>query len=325
MFEATRILLPAELRARLARAAITLAEREAEKHVKRQIAASGKKLSRVPTREIFCRSARAPHCKSAADRGAKAGRGAMAEGGVLRKESCAHCQHSTSMCGQSHAELRDFSMSTHAAEVAKGSVMRPVRKPNAEYRVREHLTESEIEKLLAALRRNRNGQRDWLIGLMIYRHGLRVSEACDLRWDDIDLAARTIVIRRLKGSRDSTHYLERDELGGLRRLPRKGAYVFVNERWRSIQTGRDCADGTACERRCAAALPHPRAYAAPRLRLRPGEQGDGYAQAPALPRAREHHEHGEVFGDEPGTVQGFVEVRAVARGYNVSHMTTSRL
>jgi integrase len=74
-------------------------------------------------------------------------------------------------------------MSTHAAEVAKGSVMRPVRKPNAEYRVREHLTESEIEKLLAALRRNRNGQRDWLIGLMIYRHGLRVSEACDLRWD----------------------------------------------------------------------------------------------------------------------------------------------
>ena len=108
--------------------------------------------------------------------------------------------------------------------------MRPVRRANAEYRVREHLTETEIENLLAALKGNRHGPRDWLIGLMIYRHGLRVSEACDLRWDDIDLAARTIVIRRLKGSRDSTHYLERDELAGLRRLPRKGAYVFVNER-----------------------------------------------------------------------------------------------
>jgi integrase len=121
-------------------------------------------------------------------------------------------------------------MSTHAAEEAKGSVLRPVRKANAEYRVREHLTETEIEKLLAALRRNRHGQRDALIGLMIYRHTLRVSEACDLRWDDIDLAARTIVIRRLKGSRDSTHYLERDEPAGLRRLPRMGVYVFVNER-----------------------------------------------------------------------------------------------
>jgi type 1 fimbriae regulatory protein FimB/type 1 fimbriae regulatory protein FimE len=108
--------------------------------------------------------------------------------------------------------------------------MWPVRKPNTTYRVREHLTETEVSKLLDALKRNRHGHRDWLIGLMIYRHGLRVSEACDLRWDDLDLAARTIVIRRLKGSRDSTHYLERDELAGLRRLPRSGAYVFVNER-----------------------------------------------------------------------------------------------
>jgi integrase len=57
---------------------------------------------------------------------------------------------------------------------------------------------------LAALKRNRQGHRDWLIGLLIYRHGLRVSEACDLRWDDIDLGKRTIVVRRLKGSTDSS-------------------------------------------------------------------------------------------------------------------------
>jgi integrase len=30
---------------------------------------------------------------------------------------------------------------------------------------------------------------------MIYRHGLRVFEACDLRWDDIDLTKRTITVR----------------------------------------------------------------------------------------------------------------------------------
>ena len=38
----------------------------------------------------------------------------------------------------------------------------------------------------------------------------------------------------MKGSHDSTHYLERDELAGLKRLQReqepKSAYVFVNER-----------------------------------------------------------------------------------------------
>ena len=96
-----------------------------------------------------------------------------------------------------------------------------------------------MDRLLAALKRKRHGQRDWLIGLLIYRHGLRVSEACDLRWDDIDLNRRTIIVRRLKGSDDSTHYLERDELAGLKALQRsyaadsiKSAYVFVNERGR---------------------------------------------------------------------------------------------
>ena len=45
------------------------------------------------------------------------------------------------------------------------------------------------------------------------------------------------MVRRLKGSTDSTHYLERDEINGLKQLARqqqvKGkvqAYVFVNER-----------------------------------------------------------------------------------------------
>jgi integrase len=41
-----------------------------------------------------------------------------------------------------------------------------------------------MEKLLAALKRNRHGRRDRLARLIIYRHGLLVSEACDLRWDD---------------------------------------------------------------------------------------------------------------------------------------------
>jgi site-specific recombinase XerD len=122
--------------------------------------------------------------------------------------------------------------------VVRSTVMRPVaspgRKSNESYRIREHLTEAEMGKLLKALKANRHGHRDWLIGLLIYRHGLRVSEACDLRWDDIDLPKRTIAVRRLKGSTDSVHYLERDELAGLKRLHReqepKSAFVFVNER-----------------------------------------------------------------------------------------------
>ncbi len=111
------------------------------------------------------------------------------------------------------------------------------RKANADYRVREHLTEAEVDKLLAALKGNRHGDRDWLIGLLIFRHGLRVTEACNLRADDIDLTKATITVRRLKGSNDSTHYLDRDELKGLKTLRKAqtttgnaGRYVFINER-----------------------------------------------------------------------------------------------
>jgi type 1 fimbriae regulatory protein FimB/type 1 fimbriae regulatory protein FimE len=127
--------------------------------------------------------------------------------------------------------LRKAGSKRNATSSTKG------RKKNTHYRVHEHLTEDQMAKLLTALKRNRHGHRDWLIGLLIYRHGLRVSEACDLRWDDIDLPKRTIIVRRLKGSDDSTHYLERDEVNGLKLLQRqqeaagiKCADVFVNER-----------------------------------------------------------------------------------------------
>ena len=127
--------------------------------------------------------------------------------------------------------LRQAKIVRNATSRSKG------RRGNDAYRIREHLTEAEMDKLLAALKRNRHGHRDWLIGLVIYRHGLRVSETCDLRWDDIDLPKRTIIVRRLKGSTDSVHYLERDEVNGLKLLQRqqqtngiKGAHVFINER-----------------------------------------------------------------------------------------------
>jgi site-specific recombinase XerD len=129
---------------------------------------------------------------------------------------------------------------THLKWVKKQANASNGRKPNAEYRVREHLTEAEIDKLLKALRANRNGHRDWLIGLVCYRHGLRVSELCDLRWDDLDLPKRTIQIRRLKGSHDSVHCLERDELAGLKRLQKeqesKSAYIFT---WQGQPFSRD--------------------------------------------------------------------------------------
>ena len=108
------------------------------------------------------------------------------------------------------------------------------RKPNAHYRTREHLTEAEVERLMAAARQNRWGHRDATMILVAYRHGLRVSELVDLRWDQIDFAAAALHVRRLKRGTPATHPILGDELRALRRLRReqnpKSPFVFTSER-----------------------------------------------------------------------------------------------
>jgi type 1 fimbriae regulatory protein FimB/type 1 fimbriae regulatory protein FimE len=108
------------------------------------------------------------------------------------------------------------------------------RPKNAEIRTREHLTPAEVETLAtAAAKRGRHGQRDALTIRMTARHGFRVSELCELRWDQIDLSAGLIHIARKKNGVPSTHPLKGDEIRALRQLRRDwpdGRFVFVTER-----------------------------------------------------------------------------------------------
>jgi hypothetical protein len=57
----------------------------------------------------------------------------------------------------------------------------PVRRPNAELRRREHLTEAEVDRLMEAAKTNRWGSRNATMVLVAYRHGLRAAELVDLR------------------------------------------------------------------------------------------------------------------------------------------------
>jgi integrase len=137
--------------------------------------------------------------------------------------------------------LRQAKIVRNATSRSKG------RRGNDAYRVREHLTEVEMDEVLSALKGNRHAHRDWLIGLVIYRHGLRVSEACDLRWDDIDLRKRTIIVRRLKGSTDSVHFLERDEVNGLKLLHRQQQANGVKGAMSSSMSAASHSDGWASD------------------------------------------------------------------------------
>jgi type 1 fimbriae regulatory protein FimB/type 1 fimbriae regulatory protein FimE len=116
----------------------------------------------------------------------------------------------------------------------KNGTVPPKRLPYEKLRPREYLTPNEIEELMAVARkRGRYGHRDATMILIAYRHGLRVSELCALRWDQIDFSQGLLHVNRLKHGTPSVHPLRGPELRALRQLKRDSTsspYVFISER-----------------------------------------------------------------------------------------------
>ena len=77
---------------------------------------------------------------------------------------------------------------------------------------RKHLTGREVERLIEAVKGSRNEARDRCLLLLIFRHGLRVSEACRMKLDQVDTESRVLHVARLKGGLSTTHPLRSDEL-----------------------------------------------------------------------------------------------------------------
>jgi type 1 fimbriae regulatory protein FimB len=77
---------------------------------------------------------------------------------------------------------------------------------------RKHLTGREVERLIEATKGRRNEVRDRCLLLLMFRHGLRVSEACAMKLDQVDTESRVLHVARLKGGLSTTQPLRSDEL-----------------------------------------------------------------------------------------------------------------
>jgi type 1 fimbriae regulatory protein FimB len=102
---------------------------------------------------------------------------------------------------------------------------------------RKHLVSAEVEKLLEAAKGSRNAARDRCLLLLMFRHGLRVSEACGLRLSQVDVESRVLHVARLKKGLSTTHPLRGDEirmikawLGERARMKPKTDAFFISER-----------------------------------------------------------------------------------------------
>lgn len=109
-----------------------------------------------------------------------------------------------------------------------------IKQPDPRESPAPNLTSRQIDKLLAAAKSaSRNRQRNFCLLLLIYRHGLTVTEACSLRLGDIDLERKRLYVR------GSVHRLDREEIRAIeiwlaKRAQMKAPYtvkvLFISER-----------------------------------------------------------------------------------------------
>ena len=79
-------------------------------------------------------------------------------------------------------------------------------------RTREYLTAEEIGKLLTAAKTaSRNPARDYCALLLMFRHGLRVSELCSIKLSDINVQTKEFHVNRLKDCDSGPHELYNGE------------------------------------------------------------------------------------------------------------------
>src|SRR5215468_3491501 len=102
---------------------------------------------------------------------------------------------------------------------------------------RKHLVSAEVEKLIAATKGARHKARDRCLLLLMFRHGLRVSEACGLRLAQVDIESSVLHVARLKDGLSTTHPLRGDELRAIKawladraRMKPKTDAFFISER-----------------------------------------------------------------------------------------------
>jgi integrase/recombinase XerC len=128
------------------------------------------------------------------------------------------------------AAIREFYRFLKLSGIVTESPVEGLDTPKREKHVRGYLTPEEYNRLLAAAGGH---PRDFCILTLFLQTGIRISELCELRLDDIDLAAATLVVRVGKGMAARTIELEKKGVRSLKTwlsLRENSAYdqLFLN-------------------------------------------------------------------------------------------------
>jgi hypothetical protein len=110
---------------------------------------------------------------------------------------------------------------------------------------RKPLVSAEVDKLMASVKGTRNAARDRCLMLLMFRHGLCVSEARGLQLSQVDIESRMLHIARLKQGLSTTHPLRPDEIRAIKAWLAECAKMepnteaFFTTKW-TLWTWRNC-------------------------------------------------------------------------------------
>jgi hypothetical protein len=128
--------------------------------------------------------------------------------------------------------------------------------------------------------------------LVACRPGLRASEICELRWEDLNFGGATLNVSRKKSGMPSTHPRAAPAAEAARVY---GLHTFSSmSAARPSITRRFQLAGQARRSEGQTAFPNPRAHAAPCGGLYPGQRWQGYPLDPSLFRPQGHQAYGAI-------------------------------
>ena len=106
-------------------------------------------------------------------------------------------------------------------------------------RIRDYLTDAEMEMLLKSARAGRHGVRDEAMILLAWRHGLRCEELVEMQRSQVCWEAKELYVIRVKGSINTHHPLHRHLrrwLAVRKEMPGSSLdHLFITERGTALQ------------------------------------------------------------------------------------------
>ena len=173
----------------------------------------------------------------------------------------------------------------------------------------KHLSGREFERLLAAVNGSRSEARDRCLLLLMFRHGLRVSEACGLVLEQVVVESRILQVARLKGGLSTTHPLRGDEIRAIKawlveccRMKAQGRTFFLSERPKPLHRSPRQPAAPQVRGKGSPLRGCPSPHAAPCLRLCSCRSGRGRPVNPGLSWAPQHSAHSALHRHKSATV-----------------------